>query len=134
MEAWKKVFHDGLVPHLDMYDLGWLKQLLQENSVKLIQGTTVLPSGAWGKEKAERSCLLGCIGMLRGIQTVDEIEEFFASMCFSIDDTMGEPAACRWLLNFYDDTPRREMIDALLPEVDIALKKKEQEAKRKIAV
>ena len=33
----------------------------------------------------------------------------------------AEPAACRWFLNWYDDTPRDEVRRELLAEVELAL-------------
>lgn len=41
--------------------------------------------------------------------TVGNVEEFFARACFDADQMLGEPAACRWLLNWFDDTPRDVM-------------------------
>jgi hypothetical protein len=34
---------------------------------------------------------------------------------------MGEPAAVRWFLNWYDETPRDEMRRKLLAEVERAM-------------
>ena len=53
--------------------------------------------------------------------TVADVEEFFARVCFEADQALGEPAACRWFLNWFDETPRQEMCAQLLPEVDLAL-------------
>jgi hypothetical protein len=35
-----------------------------------------------------------------GLETVAEVEEFFARVCFEADQVLGEPAACRWFLNW----------------------------------
>ncbi|MBX9582421.1 MAG: hypothetical protein K2X87_19125, partial [Gemmataceae bacterium] len=56
-----------------------------------------------------------------GLESVGEVEEFFARACFEADQRLGEPAACRWFLNWFDDTPRDQMRRELLPEVDRAL-------------
>ena len=53
--------------------------------------------------------------------TVGEVEEFFARVCFEADQRLGEPAACRWFLNWFDDTPREDILRELLAEVDAAL-------------
>ena len=37
---------------------------------------------------------------------------------------LGEPAGCRWLLNWVDDTPREEMRGKLLGEVERSLGEK----------
>ena len=42
-------------------------------------------------------------------------------MCFEIDQRFGEPTACRWFLNWFDETPREEMREQLLAEVQRAL-------------
>ena len=47
--------------------------------------------------------------------------EFFARMCFEVDQRLGEPAGCRWFLNWFDETPRDEMRRELLAEVNVAL-------------
>ena len=33
-------------------------------------------------------------------------------MCYEVDQSMGEPAGCRWLLNWWDETPRPEAFRA----------------------
>lgn len=45
--------------------------------------------------------------------TVGDCEEEFAQMCFKADELLGEPAACRWFLNWFDDTPREQMLKEL---------------------
>ena len=53
--------------------------------------------------------------------TVGQVEEFFAKACYQADQRLGEPAACRWFLNWFDNTPRAEMRRELLAEVELAL-------------
>jgi hypothetical protein len=55
------------------------------------------------------------------------VEEFFARMCFEIDQRLGEPAGCRWFLNWFDETPREEMRQQLLAEVKRALAQRRAE-------
>ena len=50
-----------------------------------------------------------------------EVEEYFARSCLEADERLGEAAACRWFLNWFDDTPREEMRDELLGEVERAI-------------
>jgi hypothetical protein len=52
------------------------------------------------------------------LKGVGEVEEHFAPVCFDADQALGEPAAVRWFLNWFDETPRNEMRPALLVEVD----------------
>ena len=55
------------------------------------------------------------------VKTVAEVEEYFARICFEADQVLGEPAACRWFLNWFDETAREEMRRLLLPEIDRSL-------------
>lgn len=48
---------------------------------------------------------------------VGEAEEFFARICYQIDQACGESTACRYFLNAFDEWPRKEMISNLLAEV-----------------
>lgn len=54
-----------------------------------------------------------------------QVEEFFARVCFEADQRLGEPAGCRWFLNWFDDTPRDQMRHELLTEVDRTLIERE---------
>ena len=60
--------------------------------------------------------------------TVGQCEEFFAKCCFEADQSLGEPAACRHFLNWFDDTPRDEMRRELLAEVELTLAGRAQAA------
>ena len=99
---------------------------------RLLQGATTTPPPLacvqdWPVEGA---CALGYCGWVGdGLETVGEVEEFFARMCFEIDQRLGEPAGCRWFLNWFDETPRDEMRELLLVEVERALElRREAEA------
>jgi hypothetical protein len=67
------------------------------------------------------------------LETVAEVEEFFARSCFQADQRLGEPAGCRRFLNWYDDTPRDEMRKELLAEIDRALAARRASAGRDAA-
>lgn len=126
MEAWQKVFHDGLVPLLTTEQLEVLREGILKDDPRLGQGFTTEPPPLrcveeWSVEKTD---LIGYCGWFTGLTTVGEIEEFFARTCFEIDQKVGEPAGCRWLLNWYDETPREEMRVKLLVELDLALSKR----------
>jgi hypothetical protein len=72
--------------------------------------------------EVEAACALGYCGWQgEGLETVGEVEEFFARMCFDIDQRLGEPAACRWFLHWFDKTSRDQMRTELLEEVDRTL-------------
>lgn len=109
MESWKIVWRNGLAPLLSDKHLKALEKGLDEDDPNLVQGCTTTPPPLqcvveWPVEAA---CALGYCGW-KGDEliTVSEVEEFFARMCFEIDQKIGEPAGCRWFLNWFDDTPR----------------------------
>jgi hypothetical protein len=124
MESWRKVWRDGVEPLLSMEGLQALKQGLVSDDSRLMQGATTTPPPLMCVQDwpVEAACALGYCGWVGdGLETVGEVEEFFARMCFEIDQRLGEPAGCRWFLNWYDETPRDEMRSALLAEVERAL-------------
>jgi hypothetical protein len=124
MEAWRKVWREGLVPLLSTKGLEALKRGLLRDDARLTQGATTTPPPMqcvldWPVEGA---CVVGyCAWQGDGMETVGEVEETFARVCFEADQRLGEPAAVRYFLNWYDDTPRDLMRKHLLAEVERAL-------------
>jgi hypothetical protein len=124
MESWRKVWQDGVAPLLSTKSLEVLRRALMTDDNRLMQGATTTPPPLqcvqdWPVESA---CALGYCGWQgEGLETVGEVEEFFARMCFEIDQRLGEPAACRWFLNWFDETPREQMRQELLAEVNQTL-------------
>jgi hypothetical protein len=124
MESWRKTWRDGVAPVLSTRALAALKIALETDDKRLIQGETTDPPplacvADWDVQGA---CALGFVGWIgEHLDTVAEVEEFFARMCAEIDLRLGEPAGCRWFLNWFDETPRDEMRRELLAEVNLAL-------------
>ena len=128
MESWRKVWREGVVPLLSTESLDALRQGLVNDDARLIQGATTTPPPLQCVQDwpVEAACGLGYCGWQgEGLETVAEVEEFFAKMCFEIDRNLGEPAGCRWFLNWFDETPRDEMRRLLLAEVNRALAQRE---------
>lgn len=124
MESWRKVWRDGFVPHLNQAGLEALREILRTDDPRLSQGSTTTPPPVMSMADwpVEAACALGiCAWLGNGLQTVGEVEEFFARACFEADQRLGDPAGCRWFLNWFDDTPREEMRRELLAEVERAL-------------
>jgi len=124
MESWRKVWREGLAPHVSTAGLEALRRALVEDDGRLVQGTTTTPPPLQALQDwpVEAACVLGYCGWQGdGLETVAEVEEFFARLCFEADQTLGEPAASRWFLNWFDDTPREEMRPLLLAEVNHTL-------------
>jgi hypothetical protein len=124
METWRKVWREGLAPHLSATGLEALRQALIRDDARLLQGATTTPPPLQCVQDwpVEAACALGYCGWQgEGLETVAEVEEFFARLCFEADQSLGEPAACRWFLNWFDETPREEMRSLLLTEVTRSL-------------
>lgn len=120
IQTWRTVFRDGFAPILPTNGLEYVAELLRNDSPELIQGATTYPPPITvnQQEAAEAACFLGACGMGDGCQTVNEVGEFFAKACWDADQKLGEQAACRWFLNWFDETPRAEMRRELLAEVE----------------
>ena len=129
---WKHVFCCGVAPHLSVVCLETLRVALREDDPALIQGATSLPVSfeANKNRDVEAACVLGYCGWKgSGLKTVGEVEEFFAQICYDCDQSIGEPAACRHFLNWFDDTPRDQMRRLLLEEVESELNRREGKLK-----
>jgi hypothetical protein len=131
MENWRRVWRDGISPALSTPGLAALRDALRSDDPALLQGCTTSPPPLacvqdWPVEGA---CLVGLCGWRGdGLETVAEVEDFFCNVCMACDAVFDEPAACRWLLNWYDETSREEMRALLLPEVELAISARKEEA------
>src|SRR5262245_54381580 len=129
MESWRKVWREGIAPLLSNQALGGLEQGLANDDSRLLQGATTSPPPLQCVQDwpVEGACVLGYCGWQgEELETVGEVEEFFACMCFEIDQCLGQTAGCRWFLNWFDDTPRDEMRRLLLAEVNRSLAMREE--------
>jgi hypothetical protein len=123
MEAWRNVWRKAIVPLAPLEGLIALRKALEDDSPKLLQGVTCQPPPLMCVQDwdCEASDALSFLFWQAGLDTVGEVGEAFARACFEIDQRLGEPAACRWFLNWWDETPRGTAIENLLPEVDLAI-------------
>jgi hypothetical protein len=124
IESWRMVWREGLAPVLSTAGLVALREALRSDDHRLTQGSTTTPPPLMCVQDwpVEAACALGFCGWQgEDLETVGEVEEFFARACFEADERLGEPAACRWFLNWFDDTPRDQMRKLLLEEVDRVL-------------
>jgi hypothetical protein len=124
MESWRKVWREGFAPLLSTVGLESLRDALLADDSRLLQGATSSPPPLMCVQDwpVEAACALGyCAWQGEGLDTVGEVEDFFARACFDADQRLGEPAACRYFLNWFDDTPRNAMRRELLAEVNIVL-------------
>lgn len=131
LESWRTALRDGFIPNMSTVHLLELRDMLRRNDPRLTQGSTCTPPplmcvADW---PVEACCLVALGGVAEhggfGHAKVGEAEEAFAELCYQADVRLGDPAACRYLLNWFDDTPRDEMIRELLPEIERALRERE---------
>ena len=133
MEAWRKVFREGVLPHVSRAALARLRGLLVTDDARLLQGATTIPPPLmcvqdWPCESADSLGTLMAHDNLYAEcdpATVGQVEEGFATLCFKVDQTLGEPAACRWFINWFDECPRDEMRREMIAEIDLALSSQE---------
>jgi hypothetical protein len=136
MTSWLWSWRNGVAPCLPTKGLLALRQALVDDDPRLLQGCTTTPPPLQCVQEwpVEAACAVGYAwaAELGGFATeggernedaalVGPTEEMFARTCFDADQQLGEPAACRWFLNFWDDTPREELFALMLPEVEAEL-------------
>jgi hypothetical protein len=124
MESWREAWRRGIAPQLSVGALTALRDALRDDDPRLLQGATTSPPPLHCVQDSpcEAACSIGYGGWQGdGLQTVAEVEEFFATVCFETDLAIGEPASCRWFINWTDETDRSTMIAELLPEVEKVL-------------
>jgi hypothetical protein len=135
MESWRTVFREGFSPSFSLEGLEALRDALEEDSPKLVQGSSTTPPPLMCVQDwpVEAACAVTYTGWQGGknpdCKLVGAAEEHFARMCFEADQRLGEAAACRWFLNWFDDCPRDEMRRELLAEVERAILERTQPAR-----
>lgn len=125
MTSAELVFRDGFGPIISTTGLRALLAACESDDKRLIQGSTSRPPPLMCVQDwpVEAACLIGFCGWADHdmASTVGAVEEYFATKCFQADQTIGEPSASRWLLNFWDDTPRVEARNTIAAWVRDAL-------------
>lgn len=114
---WLKVWKDGFEPQMSLVQLIGLRDAIVNDSPELLQETTTNPPPLLScmDQKCCGGCAIAYCGMMEGKQTVGEVEEFFAKACYDCDMALGEPAACRFFLNAWDDNPMSWIKENFLP-------------------
>ena len=129
MESWREAWRNGFAVVLPLDGLLSLRDALRDDDARLLQGATTKPPPLmcvqdWPCEGGDAISWTRYCG--DASVTVGDVEEHFAKMCFDVDQKIGEPAACRWFLNWFDDTPRAEMRRELVAEVELAIQARSQ--------
>lgn len=125
MEPWREAWRKGIAPCLKQIELEALRKALQADDPRLIQGATSAPPALMtvADWPAEAACLIGFCAMATGRKTVGEVDRFFQLTIYESD--RRDPLAAECFLNWYDGTPREQMIALMLPEVEFAIMERE---------
>lgn len=129
MEAWRKVFREGIAPQLSTPGLEALLEALKANDARLLQGQTVdpVPLTCNDLEKCEAACLVAYAGWIGdGLATVGDVDRFVERVANEADQRIGEERAIRYVMNFWDDAPRSTVLAAFIPEVEACLAERRQ--------
>lgn len=121
MESWRLVLREGFFPGWTTAALEAALKLLEADSPLLTQGSTTTPPPLmcvqdWTVEACDIVAFCTVPTAFTNKETVGTMEEGFAKACYEADQRLGEPAACRIFLNWFDDTPRNEMRWSLIEE------------------
>ena len=121
LPGWQHVWRNGFAPCISTAGLVALRTALLCDDPRLIQGNTTTPPPLMCVQDwpVEAACATGFCGWQGdALETVADVEEYAARIWFETDQRLGEPAACRWFLNWWDETPRDEARRQLLAEVE----------------
>jgi len=121
MESWRMVWREGFAPEFSTAGLEALWHALRSDDPRLMQGasTSPPPLSCHHDDAINGCCSIGWCGFQgENLETVGEVEEYFARACFEADQRLGEAGASRWFLNWYDDAPRTAMRLELQAEVE----------------
>jgi hypothetical protein len=116
-----------LAPQLSVADLFALRSALLGDDARLLQGVVSSPPplDAMADCEVVGCCAIGYGGWrTRRLRTVGEVEANFHRICDAADAVFHEPAACRFFLNWYDETPRPVVRRELLMEVTLTLRQR----------
>ena len=125
MESWREVFRKAFVKVAPKEGLQSLYQALQDDDQRLIQGQSTEPAPLMSLQghPVEGACMIGYCAWRGGegdVKTVGETEEAFADLVWKCDQIMGGHAESRWLLQYWDDTPREDARRELIKELELA--------------
>ncbi len=110
-----------MLDKINAYGFQALALALESDDARLQQGVTTTPLAATADWPCAGACVLGYAGWQGdGLETVGQVETFFAQLCYEADVRLKEASGVRWFLNWFDETPREEMRAALLAEVRLS--------------
>jgi hypothetical protein len=119
LTAWQRAWR-AIAQQISTPALVALAKALESDDPRLLQGATTSPPPLQCVQDwpVEGACSLGYCGWQgEGLDTVGEVEEFFARVCYEADCSLNEPGAVRFFLNWFDETPRDTMRQQLAAEI-----------------
>lgn len=130
--TWQEAWHRGIVPQLSIPELEVLADALERDDPELIQGNTC-DNGGDDDETIYGACAVGYCGWKAlGIQEATELNNYF---CDLVDEAQkafpGVSMPIQTFFLWFDQMPRRQMIEQLLPEVRKALAVRREESSNK---
>jgi hypothetical protein len=120
-ETWALIFRQGITPQLSTQALEALRDGLANDDPRLVQGMTSVPPPLQAVQDmpVEAACAVAFAGWKgEGLKTVGELGHWFDDVMVGCAKLIGDPDGVRWFLNWFDDTPRAQMIRGLLAEVE----------------
>ena len=131
--TWQEAWHRGIVPQLSIPELEVLADALERDDPELIQGNTCDNGDDDDEtiyvETIYGACAVGYCGWkARGIQEATALNSYF---CELVDEAQkafpGVSMPIQTFFLWFDQMPRRQMIEQLLPEVRKALAARREE-------
>lgn len=122
MERWQKVFREGFAPQLSTQGLRALREALDTDDVRLIQGRTVTPHWILGATEAPAcGCPIAFAAWHgEGLVTAGQVGSAFCKIVERVENAID-------FINWVDITPRSEMVANLLAEVQRTLFARDRE-------
>lgn len=134
-DRWRAAWRQGITPKLSDRALAALRDGLAANDPRLIQGAntvghfsplaTTRPRSSRATLPVAAACPLGFCGWIGdGLETVGEVEEYFADL-INACDCIGLFAG-RWFTCWFDETERSVAFPALLAEVTAEIARRKE--------
>jgi hypothetical protein len=132
-EHWRLTWRVGFAPLLSPGELHALRDGLVADDAALIQGLTSLPLASDDPEfrRLDKPCTGACaLGYAawrgRGLSTVEQVEVAFAELMADAQERLApERGINAFFTTWFDETPRAEMVPALLAEVQAEITRRE---------
>lgn len=121
----RRVFAEGFAPLMSWEHLMSLHDALADGCDWLLQNATTQPPCT--QETMDALCRSACAIAFGGLgSSVGYAESEYSRLCYECDCRLGEPAACRYFLDWYDGASREVMRGELLTLVNKELRHRQR--------